>query len=108
MSDKDWEWTGGPPDKLDIALKLAQLTFNVLPLVKKINKLEKIARQDEPTHTGYNNDPAVVEKLAILITKVIDLEAKIITHPPPPPAAPKAPPAPPCQPPPQSAVPQGT
>lgn len=68
------------------------LTSSVHIILKKIKQSERVVRHTSiPPPTGYYNDPALVEKLAILTTKRAELDRQALlktiqsTTPPPPP-----------------------
>ncbi|KAL0630652.1 hypothetical protein Q9L58_010499 [Maublancomyces gigas] len=76
-------------------------------ILKRIMALEKRSKTPPPP-TKYHNDPALVEKLATLTTKVAELERKFRTAPPLPPATGRPPPGLPATPPAPAAVPKNS
>ncbi|KAL0630519.1 hypothetical protein Q9L58_010634, partial [Maublancomyces gigas] len=79
----------------------------VTHLFNRIKKLER-ATKTPPPPTKYHNNPALVEKLAILTTKVAELERKFRTAPPPPPTTGRPPPGLRALPPPPAASPKNS
>lgn len=62
--------------QIELSVHVTRLTNYVHTMVKKVKQLEIVARHTaKPPPAGYNNDPAVGEKVAILTTKFAKLES---------------------------------
>ncbi|KAL0630331.1 hypothetical protein Q9L58_010822, partial [Maublancomyces gigas] len=89
-------------------MSIAEVVTHLFNRIKKLERASKIP----PPPTKYHNDPALVEKLAILTTKVAELEKtnllRIIQAPAPPPATGRPPPGLPAPPPPPTSAPKNS